>query len=164
MRLPKWAVPVGGAIVVAGALWSRHVNEIKEREKAHEEALANEQASIRITAKLSDQCSAPDKPIRVTVKNTTPRTMKSVSFHLGVYEEGRVGDLGPGSADEQWITVLRPGAEESRCSAASVAVGPGQLLKAERRGTNKATFFAKGEHIPPAIPDASPEAGAPRGP
>lgn len=150
MRLPRWAVPVGGALIIAGALWSRHLNEVKEREKAHEDALANEQAGIRITAKLSDQCTAPDKPIRITVKNTTPRTMKSVSFHIGVYEEGRVGDLDPSSPDEQWTTVLAPGAEESRCSATSKPAAPAQLLKGEKRGTNKAMFFGRGEPIPRA--------------
>ena len=148
MRLPKWAVPVAGAIVVGGALASRQWSEVKERERAHEDALAAEQAGIRITAKLSDLCTAPERPVRITVKNTTQRTLKSVSFHLGVYEEGRIADLAPSSADEQWLIVLAPGAEESRCSAAPAPVGPGQLLKAEKRAANRAVFYAKGEPVP----------------
>lgn len=152
MRLPKWAVPVAGVIVVGGALASRQWSEVKEREKAREDALAGEQAGIRITAKLGEQCSAPDKPIRITVKNTTQRTLKSVSFHLGVYEEGRLSDLDPSSPDEQWTTVLAPGAEESRCSAASVPLGPGRLLKPEKRAAKKATFYEKGEPVPRATP------------
>jgi len=152
MRLPKWAVPVAGVIVVGGALASRQWSEVKERERAHEDALASEQAGIRITAKLSDACPAPDRPIRITVKNTTQRTLESVSFHLGVYEEGRVADLAPSSPDELWTTVLTPGAEESRCSAAAVPVAPGHLLKAEKRGANKAVFFGKGEPVPRKTP------------
>lgn len=150
MRLPKWAVPVVGVIVVVGAVASREINAIKERERAHQDALASEQDSVRITAKLSDQCAAPDKPVRITVKNTTSRTLKSVSFHLGVYEEGRLADLDPTSTDEQWTLVLPPGGEESRCSAASVPVGPERILRPAKRGTNKAIFYEKGETVPRA--------------
>ena len=144
MRLPKWAVPAVGAIIVGGAIAARYWNEVEEKEKARAEAREAEQAGVRITARLGEPC-AEAKPIRITVKNTTTRTVKTLTFHLGVYEEGRVGDLDPGSPDESWTLVLAPGAEESRCSAASVPVGPHHVLKPERRGTNKVTFFEKGE-------------------
>lgn len=144
MRLPRWAVPAVGVLLVGGAIASRYWNEVEEKEKGRADAREAEQAGVRITARLGEPC-ADAKPIRITVKNTTARTLKSVSFHLGVYEEGRIGDLDPGSADEQWTLALAPGAEESRCSAASFPVGPRQVLKPERRAANKATFFEKGE-------------------
>ena len=131
---------------------SREWSEVKERERAHEEALAGEQVSVRITAKLSDDCSSPDKPIRFTVKNTTQRTLKSVSFHLGVYEAGRVADLTPSAVDEQWTTVLAPGAEESRCGAGPAALAVGRLLRPEKRSGNRAVFYERGEPVPRVAP------------
>lgn len=143
---------MAGALVIGGALASREWSEIKERERAHAEALAGEQAGVRITAKLSDRCSSPDQPIRFTVKNTTQRTLKSVSFHLGVYEEGRVADLTPSSVDEQWTTVLGPGAEESRCGAGPAVLAAGRLLRPEKRAGNSAVFYEKGEPVPRVAP------------
>jgi hypothetical protein len=144
MRLPKWAVPTVGVLIVGGALASRSWNESKEHEKARAEARESEQAGIKISARLAEPCVTP-KPVRITVKNTTARTLRSVSFHLGVYEEGRIGDLDPGAPDEDWTVPLAPGAEESRCSAATIPLEPRHVLRPERRGTNKATFVEKGE-------------------
>jgi len=148
MRLPKWAVPAVGVLIVGGALYFRHLDELKEQAKAHAEALASEQSGIRITAKAGDQCPTRELPIRVTVKNTTQRTLKSVTFHLGVYEEGRVDDLDPSAPDEQWTTAIAPGAEESRCRPVTLPIAARQLVKAEKRGPNGAVFYAKGEPVP----------------
>ena len=144
MRLPKWAVPTVGVLIVGGALASRSWNEAKETEKGRADARESEQAGIKITAKLAEPCASP-KPVRITVKNTTTRTLKSVSFHLGVYEEGRIGDLDPSSPDEEWTLTLVPGAEESRCGTVTIPVGPRHVLRPERRATNQATFYDKGE-------------------
>ena len=141
MRLPRWAVPTVGVLVVGGALASRSWNESKEHEKARVDALEGEQAGIKVTARLGEPC-AGETPVRITVKNTTTRTLTSVAFHLGVYEAGRIGDLDPSAPDEAWTLTLAPGAEESRCGAATVRVDPRHVLRAERR--NEATFREKG--------------------
>ena len=142
MRLPKWVVPAVGVLVVGGAIASRSWNESEDQEKARRDARESEQAGIKISARLAEPCAAP-KPVRITVKNTTARTLEAVSFHLGVYEEGRIGDLDPSSPDEDWRLTLAPGAEESRCSSSTVTVEPRHVLRPERRGTNKATFYEK---------------------
>ena len=146
MRLPRWAVPTVGVLIVGGALASRSWNESKEHEKARADARESEQAGIKITARLGEPCSG-DKPARITVKNTTTRTLKAVSFHLGVYEEGRIGDLDPRAPDEQWTLTLAPGAEESRCGAATIPIEPRYILRGERRGANSATFLEKPERV-----------------
>ena len=144
MRLPKWAVPTVGVLVVGGALAARSWNDSQEHEKARSDARESEQAGIKLTAKLGEPCAAP-KPVRITVKNTTTRTLKAVSFHVGVYEAGRIGDLDPTSPDEDWTITLAPGAEESRCSAVSIPIEPRHVLRLERRGTNKATFYERAD-------------------
>lgn len=144
MRLPKWAVPTVGVLIVGGALASRSWNESKEHEKARADARESEQAGVKLTAKLGEPCASP-QPVRITVKNTTTRTLKAISFHLGVYEEGHIGDLDPTAPDEEWTVTLVPGAEESRCSAATIPVEPRHVLRPQRRGTNQATFYEKSD-------------------
>ena len=141
-------MPAVGVLVVGAALYFRHLDELKERAKAHADALASEQSGIRITAEASGPCPTRELPIRVTVRNTTQRTLKSVTFHLGVYEEGRVDDLDPSAPDEQWTTAITPGAEESRCRAVTPPVAAKQIVKAEKRGPDAAVFYAKGEPVP----------------
>lgn len=144
MRLPKWAVPLAGGLIVAGALGSREWNDVKERETARADAVASEQAAVRITARL-EGCPDPLRPVRVTVKNTALRPLKAVTFHLGVYQPGQLGDRDPRSADQKWIVALASRAEESRCSAVTVPVGPDTVFKAEKRGA--AIFEAHGKGV-----------------
>ena len=150
-----WGIAVLGVVLFGGGLVWKQVQEENERARARDAAEARDQAAVTIAAHFSKTCPA-DHPISITVTNATRRTLKSVRFHLAVFESGRSDDLNSAFGSDEWTYVVAPGESVTNCRTISEELGRGRfVLKAEKTWTDAAVFYADGEFIPRAAPSSS---------
>lgn len=119
-----------------------------------------DQASVTITATYDPaDCRNPKYPIQVTIVNSSStRTVKTVTFDLEAYEEGRSDNL-VSSTDgtfKESTRVVRPGVTKTTCwslPSFTRAVSNGVSFRANKEFVN---FYGENEVIPPEPADVIP--------
>ncbi|MGD0679741.1 MAG: J domain-containing protein [Polyangiaceae bacterium] len=139
-------------VVIGGVAWY---------EKVQSDEYAAEQAAVTIEASYNPAACTQERPIRIAITNGAKSTLKSVSFALQAFENGRSDNLARDSDSLTSNAIVRPGETATRCRTFPTLIRDTPVfIRAEKKD---ATFYEPNEFIPrtdesSTVPSATPGA------
>jgi curved DNA-binding protein CbpA len=116
-------------------------------EKQENESRA-EQAAVTVEAQYQPTACPQERPVSVMITNKSKRTLKSLSFSLQAFENGRSDDLALDSDELESHAIVLPGEISKTCwKFPSLKRSASVFFRAEKR-YDGATFYDANEFVP----------------